>query len=292
MKLTAHSNIEGFLAVAGPQLMEGEERNSLILSIAGRLEAGASYGEESPLFLTVEEGGQLIAAALRTPPYNLVIHCEEGRPDALEAIAERVLELDPDLPGVIGIAETAGRFARIWAERTGKTAVKAMSQRLYSLRRVIPPVGVPGRMREAGKDDFDLLIEWFGAFHAEATPGDPVSDPRRIVERVMATGKIVLWDDSGPVSMAGSSRGTPNGATISAVYTPPEQRGNGYASACVAALSRMLLDEGKSFCTLFTDLANPTSNKIYQRIGYRPVIDYAMYSFAPAEGRTDEPPGR
>jgi len=292
MKLTAHSNIEGFLAVAGPQLMEGEERNSLILSIAGRLEAGASYGEESPLFLTVEEGGRLIAAALRTPPYNLIIHCETDRPEPLETIAERLLEVDPGLPGVIGVSEVADRFSRIFSERTGCAPVLAMRQRLYSLREVVFPVGVRGRVRAAAEADFDLLCGWIAAFHDEATPGDPVSDPRRIVERFMTLGRIAIWDDGGAVSMAGSSRGTPNGATISAVYTPPDRRGNGYASACVAALSRMLLDEGRSFCTLFADLSNPTSNRIYQRIGYRPVIDYAMYSFAPAEGRTDERPGR
>jgi len=285
MRLIEHESVDSFLASVEGRLMAEEERNSLILSIAGRLKTGATYGEESPLLHTVEEEKGLLAAALRTPPHNLVIHCEEGRPDALEAVVERVLELDPDLPGVIGIAETAGRFARIWAERTGEAAVKAMSERLYSLRRVIPPVGVPGRMREAGKDDFDLLIEWFGAFHAEATPDQPLIDPERIVERFMAFGRVAIWDDEGPVSMAGSSRGTSNGATISAVYTPPEQRGNGYASASVAALSKDLLEEGKSFCTLFTDLSNPTSNKIYQRIGYRPVVDYAVYSFALAERR-------
>ena len=76
--------------------------------------------------------------------------------------------------------------------------------------------------------------------------------------------------------MAGSSRGTPNGATISAVYTPPEHRGNGYASACVAALSQWLLDDGKHFCTLYTDLSNPTSNKIYQNVGYHRIADCAM----------------
>jgi len=284
MKLTAHSDVEGLLAVVGPRLMKEEERNSLILSIASRLEAGASYGGEPPLFFTVEEAGQPIAAALRTPPYNLIVYCEEDRPEPLEAIAERLLEVDPGLPGVIGVSEVADRFSRIFSERTGCAVVLAMRQRLYSLREVVFPVGVPGRVRAATGADVGLLSDWIGAFHDEATPDDPPVDPARIVERFMTAGKILIWEDGGPVSMAGSSRGTANGATISAVYTPPEHRGNGYASGCVAALSRMLLEEGKSFCTLFTDLSNPTSNRIYQRIGYRPVIDYTSYSFAPAEG--------
>ncbi len=284
MRLIEHESVDSFLASAEGRLMVDEERNSLILSIAGRLKAGGSYGERSPLFFTVEEGGVLIAAALCTPPYNLVIHCEEDRPDALEQIAERVHKLDPDLPGVIGVAGAADRFSRLFSDRTGCDAIRTMHQRLYSLHEVIPPVGVPGRIREAEEGDFDLLVEWIGAFHEEAIPADRNVDPRRIVERFMSSGRIVLWDDLGPVSMAGSSRSTPNGAMVSAVYTPPENRGNGYASACVAGLSRELLEEGKSFCALFTDLSNSTSNKIYQNIGYRPVVDYAVYSFASAGG--------
>lgn len=285
MKLIAHSDVEEFLSSVGSWLREDEEENSLILGIAARLAAGGSYGEGSPLFITVEEGGRPIAAALRTPPHNVVIHSKE-RPDPLEAIGEHLLEVDPDLPGVIGIVGVAGRFSQVFSERTGRAPILAIRQRLYSLRRVHPPSAVPGRLRRATEDDFDLLCRWISAFHDEAIPGDPLPDPGRVVERFMASGRVVLWDDGGPVSMAGSAGGTENGARISAVYTPPVHRGNGYASACVAGLSRMLLEGGKSFCTLFADLSNPTSNKIYQRIGYRPVVDYAVYSFAPAGRRT------
>jgi hypothetical protein len=79
--------------------------------------------------------------------------------------------------------------------------------------------------------------------------------------------------------MAGSSRGPTNGATVSVVYTPARNRRHGYASACVAALSQSLLDDGYRFCTLYTDLSNPTSNKIYQNVGYRPIEDCTMITF-------------
>jgi len=119
------------------------------------------------------------------------------------------------------------------------------------------------------------------AFRAEAAPDDPRTDPRIVLQRFLDAGVLVVWDDGGPVSMAGSSRSSAHGATVSLVYTPPAHRGSGYASACVAALSQLLLDRGFSFCTLSTDLANPISNKIYQRIGYRPLADWTTYRFEP-----------
>ena len=90
---------------------------------------------------------------------------------------------------------------------------------------------------------------------------------------------LYLWDDGRPVSLAGYSGPTPHGIRVGPVYTPPAQRGNGYASACVAALSQLLLDGGRAHCFLFTDLGNPTSNHIYQAIGYWPVCDVDEYRF-------------
>jgi predicted GNAT family acetyltransferase len=88
-----------------------------------------------------------------------------------------------------------------------------------------------------------------------------------------------LWEDSKPVALAGITRPTPEGMGVGPVYTPPERRGRGYATSLVAQISQQLLASGRQFCTLFTDLANPTSNSIYQKIGYRPVGDYTVYRF-------------
>ena len=93
-------------------------------------------------------------------------------------------------------------------------------------------------------------------------------------------GGFPLWEDGGAVvSASGWGGPTPNGIRIGPVYTPPELRGRGYATALVAELSQTLLDEGRRFCFLFTDLANPTSNAIYERIGYVRVCEAAMISF-------------
>src|SRR5690606_29445470 len=114
--------------------------------------------------------------------------------------------------------------------------------------------------------DLELVIRWTQGFHADISAHEPGFDAEAMARRRLEDG-LYLWEvDGAPVSMAGRNRPTRHGITVSMVYTPPELRGHGYATTCVATLSQRLLDEGYSFCTLFTDLANPTSNRIYQRI--------------------------
>ena len=130
----------------------------------------------------------------------------------------------------------------------------------------------------------DLAAAWFHAFGMEAQPhlAGTAAEARANAERWIAGGGLRLWEDGVVVSMAGASGPTPNGIRVGAVYTPPDKRRRGYASALVAALSQEQLDTGKKFCFLYTDLANPTSNKIYQDIGYEPVCDIDEYIFESA----------
>ena len=133
-------------------------------------------------------------------------------------------------------------------------------------------------------DDLDLLLAWWRAFVREAIPQEdngPAGDLRQ-VERRLAENGFALWEVDGvPVSLCGHGGATPNGIRIGPVYTPPALRGRGYATGLVAELSQALLDSGRTFCFLFTDLANPTSNAIYERIGYRRVCDSLMVAFEP-----------
>jgi predicted GNAT family acetyltransferase len=138
-------------------------------------------------------------------------------------------------------------------------------------------------MRRANAGDRELLARWIAAFSAEA--GTEPVEPHEWADRSLAADPalrgIYLWEDGGVVvSLAGYTGPTRHGMRLGPVYTPPELRGHGYASAVTAALTQMLLDGGRRFCSLFTDLANPTSNKIYQEIGYRPVVDVDIYAFA------------
>ena len=283
MKLTTHPDATAFLAAAREPLMAEEAKNNLILGIALRVQAGRQFGDEAPFFVTLNERDKLVAAAIRTPPYNLIVQCDEDRPDALEALADHLLDEGRSLPGAHGVKNIVAAFAELWSEKAGVRAEIEMQQRVYELRTVVPPTGVSGTVRWAEEADVEFLADWFLGFCREAVPHDPPPKPEENVRRFIESGKLAIWEDGKPVSMAGSSRGTSNGATVSAVYTPPEHRGHGYASACVAALSQAMLDEGNAFCTLFADLSNPTSNKIYQNVGFRPVADFTAYAFVDQE---------
>jgi predicted GNAT family acetyltransferase len=169
-------------------------------------------------------------------------------------------------------------FAMLWARHTGGTYSPNVHMRAYVLRQVLPTRPVPGRFRQAYGDDLDLVAQWGEAFTREALPDNDASQARVFAQRKVSQGEVFLWEDGGrPVSMAAKARPLHSSITVNYVYTPPHLRGRGYATACVATLSQTLLAEGWKCCTLFTDLANPTSNSIYQKIGYGPVCDYDEY---------------
>jgi RimJ/RimL family protein N-acetyltransferase len=169
-------------------------------------------------------------------------------------------------------------FAARWQALTGEGVHVEVQMRVFELRAVEWPPQPPGSLRQAGPGDGELAWQWYCDFVREAIPSDPMPALPN-VRRSIDAGNIFFWDDDDPVCLVARGRRLPHGYSIGPVYTPPAWRGRGYASACTAAVSQAILDGGAQFCTLFTDLSNPTSNAIYQRIGYRPVCDYAEYSF-------------
>ncbi len=176
----------------------------------------------------------------------------------------------------------SGQFAEMWQALTGQGYEQVRVLRIYRLERVQPVASVPGHMRQETEVDRPMLIPWVRAFLVE-TFGKHASptDAEQLVNRRLQgwTEGLYLWDHEGPRALAGHTGPTPHGIRVAPVYTPPEHRNRGYASACVAALSQFLLDRGYRFCSLYADLANPTSNRIYQRIGYEPVCDVVQYRF-------------
>ena len=198
-------------------------------------------------------------------------------PAVVAAIAAAIAESDAVLPGVNGDAATVARFAGTWAEHRNVAAIPYYGQRLYELGQFQAPPVVSGRLREAVADDRDLLIEWVRGFQAEVA--EHGNDPARVVDRKLPFGLFWLWDDGQPaVSMAAYTEPVEGVARVQAVYTPPGMRNRGYASACVAALSKMLRAAGHR-PILYTDLANPASNAIYRRLGYRAVAEGLRYRF-------------
>jgi predicted GNAT family acetyltransferase len=265
-----------FLEAATPLLLADEARHNLMLGIAGTLRDHPLRYPEYRLWL-VAKGSATVGAALRTPPHKLIL----ARPRADSVLEALVAGIDDELPGVVAALPEAETFAAAWAAKVSATPRKTRAEGLFALERVKPVPAVAGRMRVADSTDRPLLIDWFTAFAEEALGEDAVLEKpdRAIDHRLTAdTAGIVLWEVEHTVSLAAFGNPTPNGIRIGPVYTPPEHRRHGYASALVAELSARLLAE-RRFCFLFTDLANPTANQIYEQIGYRRVCEAAEIVF-------------
>lgn len=278
VKVLTYQAALDFLAAAGSWLEDHESVNNLMLGIAARL-AATGPGDPPAVMVSVSDGNGPAAAAVMTRPRGLVLAAREGAaPDALEALADALLAGGHAVPECVGPSETAAGFAQIWARRTGTDIVLKMAQRIYELREVVIPVGVPGAPRLPRPEELDLCADWTHRFALECTDTNDPAAARTSAERNIGAGQTLFWEHRGqPVSMAAAVRPTRHGVAIGGVYTPPEHRGRGYASACVADLSRRQLAAGRMFCCLYTDLANPTSNRIYQKIGYRQVADSSHY---------------
>ena len=279
MRVELRDDPAAFLQEVEPLLLADEARHNLMLGLAGTLRDEPALYPDFRLY-AVLDGGELVGAALRTLPYTLVL-ARPRDPGALQARAEAI---DEELPGVVGATPEAEQFAEAWSARTGVRPETVFEQGIYALTQVIPVRPAAGAMRTAGAADRPLVVDWWQAFAVEAL--GEAQEPERVARGVdsrLAGGRggIALWEDGAPVSLGGWGSPTPNGIRVGPVYTPPELRGRGYASALVAALSAQLLAEGHRFCFLYTDMANPTSNRIYREVGYELVCGSAEVAFRP-----------
>jgi uncharacterized protein len=283
MNLLTYTDPAAYLQCAQPYLEEQEALNSLILGVTIRLRDRPDLTETPPYLATItnEAGNPLLVAAI-TPPHNLLASAGANVPQAaLDLLVDNLRSNGWPVPGVNAENSLAKRIAQTWTAATGQKAYVSMRLRIYQLHQVIPPLQPPpGFLRLATLEDIERVTAWRDLFARESLHEEPPSNSRALSERAIQSETIYFWDDDGPVSMAARTRPTPHGESVGLVYTPPELRGHGYASACVAALSQRILDSGKMFCSLFTDLDFPTSNSIYQKIGYQPVCDFLSYAFA------------
>ena len=283
LSVEQHGTAPAFLGVAGDFLVEREAEHNLIFGICATLTADPGYSS-GPYLATVSAGGRVVGAGVMTPPWNLVLSCTD-HPGAPTALAADLAASGIPVPGATGPVEVAARFAEAWCGPRGLMGGPRVAERIYRLERVVPPDAVPGGVRLATEADLGLLRAWVDAFIVEALGRDDPEQASAMVDRSFRNGTRTwyLWMDGEPVSVAAAGGPTPNGVRIGPVYTPPGLRRRGYASALTAATSQAELDKGRRFIFLFTDLSNPTSNKIYQAIGYEPVIDIDQIPFVPAD---------
>lgn len=273
-------DLERYLAETGEFLRADPVENTVPLSVIETLRAQGSdvYGEDAVRFgWWRSDAGRVSGAFLHTRPFPLLL---SAMPElASRRLADTLADQGASLPGVNGEQRLAGAFADTWRRHTGAGTEMQMHQRLYRLDRLEAPDPLPpGTSRLATAADLSLVLAWLGAFQRDIR--ESLSAPEVLAADRLSYSGIALWEVDGvPVSLAGRTRVVADMARVGPVYTPPEHRRRGYAAAATATITQAALEAGAREVVLFTDLANPTSNGVYQRLGYRPVSDRVVLSF-------------
>ncbi|MEU1401516.1 GNAT family N-acetyltransferase [Streptomyces sp. NPDC005728] len=276
-------DLDAFLARADGFLRSRPALHTVQLTVSDVLRRRGLhvFGEQAPLFGTLADADGTVRATLfHTPPHPLNV--TSLAPQEAESLAVLVAGLGRPVPGVSAERDTAGAFTAAWHRHTGTTGSISKRQRLYRLAELTAPAPQPeGRARVAGPADRELVIRWYREFK-DAAGLSAVQDAGEWTDARIAHGGVTLWEtpDGTPVSMAGVTPETAGQVRVAPVYTPAHLRGRGYAGAATAEVSRVALESGTEEVLLFTDLANPTSNGLYQRIGYRGIADFAVYEFS------------
>jgi RimJ/RimL family protein N-acetyltransferase len=271
-------DVEPYAERVLPLLATSPAEYTIALSVIDTVRGGHAWSDQPMLFGWLEEDGEVRGAISRNPPYELLLSVV---PEAETAgLVTALRDTGAAVPGVNGAIETVERFAAAWTAGTGLRATTAFELRLFALGSLQPLDPPPaGRARAAAAADLELAMAWFAAFEAEL--GLPVTESEPRARRQIAAGRLWLWEDDGGtvVAMAGRNAAAAGVARIIAVYTPPEQRGRRYGGAVTAACAADALARDAERVVLFTDLAAPAPNAVYQRIGFRPLSDHRVVRF-------------
>lgn len=273
------SNPRQFFARHGAWLKTHQVEHNVILSICQLAERQMARGE-TPAFraAVLRHDGETQLIAVQAPPHNLIL--SRGNAEDIAFMIEHMAEDISPFPAIVGPSDMAAAFAEGWTRHTGHKAIEYMDQIIYSLKAVHFPPPVEGVFRLARVDETQKLADWAMSFAKDSLPHAEQPTAEEALQKTAARieqGSLAVWDvDGTAVSQAGVS-GTDNVARVNLVYTPPESRGKGYASAVVARLSQQLLSQGRALCCLYADARNPVSNAIYRKIGYEFVGRSSLY---------------
>lgn len=261
-------------------LLSSTVRNTVPATVLESIRSGRFPNTAWQFALVTDAEGAVTGAALRTPPRPMLCTAI-GEQDAAELMAAW-LAVDPELPGVNAETGTVRALAAAYRARTGGHSELTTEMALHALapdELVDPPRPAAGTLRAPRPEERETLVDWYLAFVLESHLEEAPEAARRSARMRIERGLAFVWDAGGePVSLAGRTVPVAGVPRVGPVYTPPEHRNRGYASSAVAALSRRLFAEGATAVVLFTDLANPTSNRIYRDVGYLRLADYEQHS--------------
>lgn len=275
-------DIDDFFIQTGDFLRSRPALHTMILSVTEKLRTlgTAAYSARGiPILGRLERAGEVDAAFYRFPAR--VLSVTALTPGQADTLAAHLVDLGHEIPAITADHSTATAFADAWQRHTGAVPTARVQQHLYRLDTLTPPEPVPaGQGRPVGEQDHEHLMRWCREFATDT--GDTTTiDARSWASTRFAEKSYTFWEtpDGTPVSMAGVNPMVGGQARVDPVYTPAHLRGRGYAGAVTVEVSRAALSAGATDVVLFTDAANPTSNALYQRIGYRKITDWITYDF-------------
>ncbi|MBO9128949.1 GNAT family N-acetyltransferase [Bacillus sp. 165] len=272
--LTSYTNVMKFKQDVIPFLERHEGENNLPLGVL----AGLAEDAEPQFMATFVKNGELVLVLLQTHPRQMIAAKPEYlTKEEIREIAELLHKTYPQVPGIVGETSFITELAPHLSHMQGRKHYVHINQGIYVLTKIKKAAEMTGILRKADDTDIVLATDWIYAFATEI--GEPMEkeEADKRATDMIEKGRLYLWEvDGTPVSMAAATRPTKHNITVSYVYTPVAERKKGHASNCVAALTQVLLDAGYQTTSLYTDLANPTSNKIYMEIGYEFVMNSVL----------------
>lgn len=278
IKLITYKDFIVFQKEVIPFLKQNEAEHSLLLGIISSL----SEKDKKPLVMaTVVRDGRTTAVFFQNNPLQIIV-AKEGAfiPREIHEIAAQLHTSFLDIPGLIGEKKFTMRLAEYLADIRVVKAKVHMNQRLYKLEKIKKPARKTGTLRKVNESDIDQITDWIYQFCIEINQPLTLKEAKEKANATVKNGNLVVWEVDGEfVSMANAGRPTESNITINFVYTPISQRNKGYASDCVSELTKSMLEQGYKSTTLYTDLGNPISNKIYKEIGYQPIMDSIVIFF-------------
>ena len=289
IEIISHTHARELISLSGAYLEQNESENNRPLGYAHRLaEYPPAHDSESPILLSILEHREAVGVAIMIPPYGSIIlsRIDTDIQNVVVHLVRHLREIDIRIPGVIGPAAEAQAFSDCWVEGMLDVSARiSMRMRIFKARSVANLPLSPGRLRLARPEDYPRMTRWIADYSEEV--GKPISfdNAKSWTEKLIQNQQLHIWDLEAPVSIAAVDRPTRNGIAIHTVYTPPEHRNKGYATSSVLLLTQKMLTDRYSFCCLYTDLSNPTSNSIYAKIGYVPVGDALAVDFQPDRSR-------
>ena len=278
MNFVFYKTVQEYRKKIEPILLRDEAKHNVILGVAKQLDQNP-VDPQKLLLCTVEDDEGNLLIFLRTHPHNLLIAADCYREETISFAVKKFFEAGFLFPGVTGEKRLAELFAEEWKQATGIENYIGMQQGIYKLTKLKPITVSEGYLRQAVPEDQPLVAKWIKEFTEYTVESLSVEECQEKASEYIEQQSLYLWVvQNQPVSMVKSARATNNGIVVTLVYTPDIERGKGYASSSVYTFSKQLL-ENYSFCSLYTDLSNPTSNSIYQKIGYEWVCESIMIQF-------------